>query len=309
MSNITEWVRDELYPALFEKLEGALPELHLKRGRTGWMSKHYLSGEPHPSREDKVKIREKSPGWIFEEGGQGKNLVGYVMDRDSLPFMEAVKKLAEIAGVQIPGGSSYDPEVYQKFKDRTSLLEDVNQYFIWCLENAQGAQEVREYLEGRGYSPDEVKAMELGYIPSQEKLFNELTRRGYSKTLQEELLQLNNRIGDSHRLTIPYRSGGTLKGFKFRTTGATLPKYLNSSLLDKAGGFFNLSSLRGDKDRDLVIVEGELDALHATAKGIKNVVATAGSSVSPDQIKEAVKRGARSFTLCYDMEPGKERRR
>lgn len=304
-SSISEWVRDELYPALFEKLEGALPELHLKRGRTGWISKHYLNGDPH-TREDKTKIREKSPGWIFEEGGQGKNLVSYVMDRDSLPFMDTVIKLAEIAGVQVPGGSSYDPEEYRKYKDRTSLLEDANQYFIFCLENAQGAQEVREYLEGRGYSPDEVKAMELGYIPSQEKLFNELTRRGYSRTLQEELLQLNNRIGDSHRLTIPYRSGGTLKGFKFRTTGATLPKYLNSSLLDKTGGFFNLSSLRGDKDRDLVIVEGELDALHATAKGIKNVVATAGSSVSPDQIKEAVKRGARSFTLCYDMEPGKE---
>lgn len=306
MSSISEWVKDELYPAIFDKLEGALPELHLKRSRTGWMSKHYLSGEPHPSREDKVKIREKSPGWIFEEGGTGKTLVSYVMDRDSLPFMDTVKKLAEIAGVKIPGGSSYDPEEYRKYKDRTSILEDANQYFIFCLENSPGAQEVRDYLEGRGYSPEDVKAMELGYIPSQEKLFTYLTGRGYNKTLQEEVLQLNSRIGDSHNLTIPYRSGGSLKGFKFRTTGATMPKYLNSSGLEKAGGFFNLSSLRGDKDRDLVIVEGELDALHATAKGVKNVVATAGSSVSPGQVQEAIKKGARIFTLCFDNEPGQE---
>ena len=70
------------------------------------------------------------------------------------------------------------------------------------------------------------------------------------------------------------------------------------------GGFFNLSGVKGDKD--VVIVEGELDSLSATARGVENVVATGGSSISSDQVKDAIRRGAKSFTLCFDTEPGKE---
>ena len=70
------------------------------------------------------------------------------------------------------------------------------------------------------------------------------------------------------------------------------------------GGFFNLLAIKGDKD--VVIVEGELDSLSATVNGVMNVVATGGSSISSDQVKDAKRRGAKSFTLCFDTEPGKE---
>ena len=59
-------------------------------------------------------------------------------------------------------------------------------------------------------------------------------------------------------------------------------------------------------DKDVIIVEGELDSLHATVKGINNIVSTGGSSINSEQIKDAVKRGAKSFTICFDTEPGKE---
>jgi len=146
--------------------------------------------------------------------------------------------------------------------------------------------------------------MELGYIPSQDKLFKYLLNKGYSQNIIDEVIKLNKGIGTTHKLTIPYRSGGFIKGFKFRTIGDTTPKYLNSTGLDRIGGFFNLSGIKGDKD--VVIVEGELDSLSATARGVENVVATGGSSISSEQIKDAIKRGAKSFTLCLDTEPGKE---
>ena len=82
------------------------------------------------------------------------------------------------------------------------------------------------------------------------------------------------------------------------------PKYYNSTGLDRIGGFFNLSGIKGDKD--VVIVEGELDSLSATARGVENVVATGGSSISSDQVKDAIRRGAKSFTICLDTDPGKE---
>ena len=61
MTELTEWIKTDLYPALFNNLERALPEHKLKRSRTGWESKHRLNGEDH-SREDKTKIPGECPG-------------------------------------------------------------------------------------------------------------------------------------------------------------------------------------------------------------------------------------------------------
>lgn len=300
---ITDWIRYELYPTLFESIDTALPEHNFKRYSGGWRSKTYLDGSPHKDRADKTVVSRKAPGWILENGGEALSLVDYVMRRDRVEFIQAVKTLAEVVGLQLPKGE-FNQDSYQRYKDQATLLEDCNNYFIYCLENSTGADEVRAYLSSRGYSDEDVKAMELGYIPDQDKLFKYLLSKGYSQSLIDEVIKLNKGIGSTHRLTIPYRSGGSVKGFKFRTVGDATPKYLNSTGLDRLGGFFNLSGVKGDKD--VVIVEGELDSLSATARGVDNVVATGGSSISSDQVKDAIRRGAKSFTLCLDTEPGKE---
>ena len=300
---ITDWIKYELYPTLFESIDTALPEHNFKRYSGGWRSKTYLDGSPHKDRADKTVVSKKAPGWILENGGETLSLVDYVIKRDGVEFIQAVKTLAEIVGLQIPKGE-FNQENYQRYKDQATLLEDCNSYFVYCLENSTGADEVRAYLSSRGYSEEDIKAMEIGYIPDQDKLFRYLLNKGYSHSLIDEVVKLNKGIGSTHRLTIPYRSGGSVKGFKFRTVGDATPKYLNSTGLDRLGGFFNLSGIKGDKD--IVIVEGELDSLSATARGVENVVATGGSSIASDQVKDAIRRGAKSFTLCFDTEPGKE---
>jgi len=313
MSNITDWIKYELYPSLYESIDIALPEHNFKHYPGGWRSKTYLNGEPHKKRADKTIVSKKAPGLILEQGGEVVGLVDYVMKRDGVEFIQAVKKLADIVSLQLPQDPNFNKETYQRFKAQATLLEDCNSYFIYCLDKATGADKVRDYLTSRGYTPEEAKDMELGYIPSQEKLFKYLLQKGYSQELIDKTIQtdkegntlpLSKGIGSTHKLTIPYRSGGSVRGFKFRTIGTSTPKYLNSSGLDKLGGFFNLSGIKGDKD--LVIVEGELDSLHATVKGVDNVVSTGGSSVSPDQVRDAIRRGAKSFTICFDTEPGKE---
>lgn len=303
MSNITDWIKYELYPTLFQSIDKALPEHNFKRYSGGWRSKTYLDGSSHKDRADKTVVSKKAPGYILENGGEVVGLVDYVMRRDRVEFIQAVKTLADVVGLQLPKGE-FNQESYQRYKDQATLLEDCNSYFIYCLENSTGADEVRAYLSSRGYSGEDVKAMELGYIPDQDKLFKYLLSKGYSQSLIDEVVKLNKGIGSTHRLTIPYRSGGSVKGFKFRTVGDATPKYLNSTGLDRLGGFFNLSGIKGDKD--VVIVEGELDSLSATARGVENVVATGGSSIASDQVKDAIRRGAKSFTLCLDTEPGKE---
>lgn len=303
MSNITDWIKYELYPTLFQSIDTALPEHNFKRYSGGWRSKTYLDGSSHKDRADKTVVSKKAPGYILENGGEVVGLVDYVMRRDRVEFIQAVKTLADVVGLQLPKGE-FNQEGYQRYKDQATLLEDCNSYFIYCLENSKGADEVRAYLSSRGYSDEDIKTIELGYIPDQDKLFKYLLSKGYSQSLIAEVVKLNKGIGSTHRLTIPYRSGGSVKGFKFRTIGDATPKYLNSTGLDRLGGFFNLSGVKGDKD--VVIVEGELDSLSATARGVENVVATGGSSIASDQVKDAIKRGAKSFTLCLDTEPGKE---
>ena len=305
MSNITDWIKYELYPSLFEVIDVALPEHKFIKHAGDWRSKTYLDGSPDKSRADKTVVTKKAVGFILEQGGEVLSLVDYVIKRDGVEFIEAVKTLADVVGLELPNNPEYNEEEYRGYKDRATILEDCNSYFIYCLEHSTGADEVKAYLTSRGYSSEDIKAMELGYIPSQEQLYKYLTEtKKHNKGLVDEVVKLNKAIGSTHRLTIPYRSGGSIKGFKFRTIGDHQPKYLNSTGLDRLGGFFNLSGIKGDKD--VVIVEGELDSLHATAKGVDNVVATGGSSISSEQIKDAIKRGAKSFTICFDNEPEKQ---
>lgn len=303
-NELTDWIKYILYPSLFEGIDRALPELNLESYPKGWRSSLKLDlSKPKQPRKDKTIVYKNSPGFIFEYGGEALSLVDYVMRRDRVQVIEAVKTLAKIAGLQLPESTSFNPEGYQKYKDKANLLEDCNSYFIYCMEHSTGAEDVKAYLSSRGYSSEDVTAMELGYIPSQIKLLKYLLSKRYNQSLIDEVIQLNKAIGETHRLTIPYRSGGSIKGFKFRAVRQATPKYLNSTGLDKSGGFFNLSGIKGDKD--IVIVEGELDSLHATVKGVDNVVALGGSSISPDQIKDATRRGAKRFTIALDNEPDK----
>jgi len=301
---ITDWIRNELYPTLFESIDKALPEFSFKRRGRNWVSSNRLkiTGEEGDS-IGKVYVWEKAPGFIKDFTRYTSSIADYVMMRDGVEFIKAVETLADVAGLRLPDGE-FNQESYNIYRDQATLLEECNSYFVYCLKNSPGAGEVRDYLSSRGYSDDDIEAMELGYIPDQDKLFKYLLGKGYSQSLIDEVLKLNKGIGSTHRLTIPYRSGGFIKGFKFRTIGDHKTKYLNSTGLDRMGGFFNLLGIKGDKD--LVIVEGELDSLLATARGVENVVAIGGNSISSDQVKDAIRRGAKSFTICLDFEPGKE---
>jgi len=145
MSNITDWIKAELYPTLYESIDTALPEHEFKRYSGGWRSKTYLNSSPHKDRLDKTVISKKAPGYILEQGGETLSLVDYVMRRDNLEFILAVETLAKAVGLQLPKGE-IDFNTYQRDKDQITLLESCNSYFIYCLENSTGADEVRAYL-------------------------------------------------------------------------------------------------------------------------------------------------------------------
>ncbi|MFV0180297.1 hypothetical protein OBK28_12090 [Empedobacter falsenii] len=307
MSNITEWIKYELYPSLFEVIDTALPEHNFKRVHGNWWSKTYLDGTPHKNRNDKTVVTKKAPHLILEQGGEVLSLIDYIIQRDKIDFIDAVKLLANITGLEVPTDNNYSIEEHQTLKTKISIYETANKYFEECLHDITNpsAVKVKNYLLGeRGYTSDEVNEMSLGFIPSQNELRTFLINKGYNESDIKEHLQLNSSIGETHQLSIPYRSGGQIKGFKFRTIGNHTPKYLNSSGSFRVEGFFNISSLKSSKD--LIIVEGELDSLSASVKGLDNVVAIGGNNVSPEQVQDALKKGYKRFTICLDYVNGED---
>lgn len=280
-----------------------LPELQLKpRGRI-YISPFKLYGEkPKRPRLDKTCITERFI--VCENGEDAIKLTTYLQRRDGKSWIEVVRYLASEANLTLPTNEDFDCEAYAKQMRKAEILEVCNDYFIWNLQNNDNAQDCRDYLTNvREYPLSMVRDMGMGFLPTWKSLEKYLLKRRFSQELIDSeirpLFSLDKRMSTTHRLTIPYISGGKIKGFKLRTHLSDIqPKYINTVGLDRKSGFFNLPVITQDKE--IIIVEGELDALHACAKGITNVVSLGCSSMNENQIFDAMNRGVKRFTLCLD---------
>lgn len=297
------WRQEELYPALYEEIDRVFPEFQFKRKGTKWIStnKRKLSGD-EGGEVGKVEVWDRQPGYIKDWREGSFSIVDYYIKTKGVDILTACKDLGDIVGISLPKGDFSEEEV-RKWGRKSSLLEDANSYFIRSLI-AQEGEKVRKYLQDRGYTEEEVRSMELGFTPPVDRIKKELLKTGYTEDEISDSLKLNSLVGDKNCLSIPWRSGTVLKGFIFRSIEDGSSKYIYTTGLEKNSGFFNLKGIKGDKD--LLIVEGVLDALHGEAKGLQNVVATGGSNLSKEQIKDAISKGAKSFTICLDTEPGRE---
>lgn len=298
MNSLTEFIQYELYPALWERLDTAFPELELRQKGGDWHSSHKLNGDPSsPYREDKTVVTKRKPHLIHEQGGDTLSLIDYQLLRTGrIPgargaeLVEAVRSLAGICGLELPES---DSEEYRAYKERQDRLERISSKMKRELFEPAGASTLRYLTETRGYTLDEVKAMELGYC---------------SKSTAKEMEGAPYGAGEAYTLSIPYVSGGRILGFKLRAIEPGVqPKYKNTSGLPKKGSFFGLTGLcltgNGEKDRDITIVEGELDALYAQVKGVENIVSSTGlQGISLEALEEAKKRGVKRVTILVDVE-------
>lgn len=248
----------------------------------------------------------KGSSWINcnrqNKCGYSASLWDYIQTRDSLDSHNTLLKLGELSGVEIPKSNNFDPGAYKKTRKDSQLREDALKYLKECLLSLDEAKGTLDYLQDkRGFTLDEVKALEFGHIPSQNKLFKHLeSNKGYSVNRINEVIKFTDNTGKTHKLVIPFRDSiGNLKGFTFRAIEDGIEqRYKNSTGLKRSELLFNLRGLVGDKD--LIIVEGLFDALTPSIKGINNVVALGGNSLNDFQIDLAIKHGTKTITLCLD---------
>ena len=295
-SSLSDFKEYELIPRLYDRIDKAFPELCFKKGRGGWVSKYHLDGTRDSQNKDISFVYGNRKFMAIDHSAEEKKgLVDLYMSLNGKDFITALKELADLCGLSVP---AFDSEEWREYEKRLAGREKDNKVFIKALKgDSEEAKRVRSYLNGRGWTDEEIEKAELGLVtlPMLDFLEEEGSYRVVVKDGEGKII---GGVGTTHLLTIPYRNGSRLLGFKFREVvdTSTGTKYLNSYGLQKSTGLFGM----GIGAKDLVIVEGELDALHAQVKGANNVVATTGGKASDTQIEDAVKRGVERFTLLFD---------
>lgn len=285
-----------LYPALFERIDTAFPTLHFQRKGNKWESKyHLLTGEKDRQGKGITYVYSNSKYMAIDLAtDEKKGLIDLYMSLNNVDFIEALKQLSELCSLDLPNS---DTEEWKKYEEKQTNRSEAQKRFTKALWSGTAeAKKVLDYLHGRKWGDEQIKKAGLGLITTDIRA--SLTDDGEFKiTVKDKEGRVIGGIGTTHLLTIPYRNGSRIFGFKVREVGSsTGTKYLNTYGLTKTNGFFGL----GSGIKDVVIVEGELDALHAQVMGANNVVATTGGRATETQIKDAVRRGAEKFTLLFD---------
>ncbi len=242
--------------------------------------------------------QEKTPSfYVFPQShtykcfgcGKGGTAFDWMMEREHLEFSEALRALAQMAGVELP--ARRDPEQEETNKRLYDLLAKTQMYYQGVLQGSGGAAG-RRYLAGRGVNEETMAQFGLGYATSGNGLMRYLKDAGYTNDEMVAAAVVSTAEDGRHfdffrdRVLFPIRdSQGRTIAFGGRALDNATPKYLNSRdtlLFHKQETLFALDLARRSigQERRAVIVEGYMDALMAHQYGYHNVVATLGTAVT-----------------------------
>lgn len=277
----TQFKAEEVIPTLLDRyLAEAFPSMEFVDRGDRWQSKYHIDGSISSSRDQSYIY--KSGTILHDNNGAEIGIFDFAKAQFNTDFMETLKRLADICNLQLPEA---DPE-YTKRMEAAKQKQDALTASMDRQKKALFATEgkvVLDYLhDKRGYTDETIKAMGLGYLSQEE-----------AARLNELGEELPHNITD-FPLSIPYTSRGKLRGFKFRYVTDEANKYgkyrNTKSLSGKMNGLPFLYSPQNIEER-VIIVEGELDALHAYTKGIKNVVATSGGPLNEETLSLLMESG------------------
>ena len=245
--------------------------------------------------------------------GAGGNVFTFVMEYENYTFPEALKMLADRAGISLPE-QEYSEEAKKQRDKKTAVLElnkTAAKYFYCMLRSPQGARAM-QYLKDRGLSDDTIKRFGLGYAGSySDALYRYLKKQGTSDQLLKEsgLMQVNEKQGmyDKfwNRVMFPIMDvNHKVIGFGGRVMGDGKPKYLNSPetiIFDKSRNLYGLNFARTSKKRYLLVCEGYMDVISMHQAGFTNAVASLGTALT-SQHASLLKRYTDEVILTYDSD-------
>ena len=272
----------------------------------------------HSEKHASFFVYPEQQSWhCFGACGTGGDVFSFVMKKEGIDFGEALRLLAERAGVTIPTRLEREDRKEER-EELYQINEAATQYFHNLLLNATAGEKARNYVNSRGFSQQTVADFQLGFsLDSWESLKQYLLERSYTESqLLEAGLIVETEGGRTHdrfrgRLIFPIRDArGRTVGFGARALDDSMPKYLNSPqtpLFDKSSILYGIDRAAGAiRKQDMaVIVEGYIDVITAHQNGINNVVASMGTAVTETQVT-TLKKMSRNLVLALDADTAGE---
>lgn len=264
---------------------------------------------------------EKTPSFSVSQGkqmyycfgcGAGGNVITFVMEYENYTFIEAMKYLAERAGISLP--LTEETEEQKQQNDRKGRLREINKeaakYYYYQLKSQEG-KKARDYLLSRGLSMATIQKFGLGYaLMTNQSLYRYLKEKGYSDELlnQSGLVKIDEKgVRDRfwNRAMFPIMDiNHRVIGFGGRVMGDGEPKYLNSpetALFDKSRNLYGLNLARTSRRPYMLICEGYMDVIALHQAGFDCAVASLGTAFTPGQAM-LLKRYTGEVILTYDSD-------
>jgi DNA primase len=284
--------------------------VQLKKKGANWMACCPFHQEKTPS----FTVSPKGFFYCFGCNAKG-NVFGFVMQYENVTFPEAIKIVAEKTGVPLP--QMIDDSRFEARKQETNEIVQLNSWAAewWenqLQENNAEAKAARDYIESRGITDETRKVFRLGYAPDRwDALLNFLKQKGATDSqIEKSGLVSKNENGKVYdrfrgRVIFPVLDvQGRPVAFGARILGAGEPKYLNSpetAVYTKGKHLYGLYQSREEirKKKFVILVEGYLDLIIPYQFGVRNVVASLGTALTPEQSK-LLARFARKVVVNYD---------
>ena len=244
--------------------------------------------------------------------GAGGNSITFLMDYENITFPEALKLLADRAGITLPEQEqSADEKRQADFKVR---LLDANReaarYYHYQLNGRNGAH-ARAYIEKRGLTQETVKRFGLGYSNTYgDELYRYLRSKGFDNSVIKEtgLCRIEEKGPHDmfwNRVMFPIMDANSrVIGFGGRVMGEGEPKYLNSpetKIFDKSRNLYGLNYAKTWRKPYLLLCEGYMDVISMQQAGFTGAVASLGTAFTPGQAS-LLKRYTQSIILTYDSD-------
>ena len=265
---------------------------------------------------------EKSPSFSVSPGkqmyycfgcGAGGNVITFLMEYENATFQEAVKILADRAGINLPE-MEYNEEARKKESRRSRLLEinkEAARYYYYMLRNPRGKIGF-QYLAGRQLSDETMKKFGLGYADgAASDLTAYLRSKGYGDDLLQEsgLITFDEKRGVHdkfwNRVMFPIQDGNhRVIGFGGRVMGDGKPKYLNSPetmIFDKSRNLYGLNFARTSRKGNIILCEGYMDVIAMHQAGFTQAAASLGTAFTTGQAS-LLKRYTEEVLLAYDSD-------
>ncbi len=285
----------------------------VKLRRTG---KNYIGFCPfhHNTRTPSFVVFPETQTWrCFGQCNEGGDVFSYMMKREGWDFNEALRNLADRAGVALVQQSAENEADGEARQDLIAVLEEAASFFRQQMLNTPAGKKALDYLHKRGLTDETIKIWGLGYAPdSWTALLDHLLLKNIQPALMVAAGLMTERDDGSiydrfrNRLMFPIRGPyGQLVGFGGRILDPDdVPKYLNSPatvLFDKGRLLYGLDLARKSirSLNQAVIVEGYMDVIGLHQAGFSNAVSPMGTALTEDQFR-LIKRLTRNIVLALD---------